>query len=455
MVKIEKILIVAWAFILPSAAIAQTNLDDPIPGPIPIGPLTVELDLMASGLAIPTDLETANDGSGRLFVSELGGSGAQGGKIYILKDSDRLATPFLDLSKIDASISIGDAGLTSFTFHPDFAIEGSHGQGKLYTVSAEVGGSGTVHFGNTIGHHQGVLYEWTVSETNPDLVDLASRREILRVGQPRKEHNLNDVAFGDDGYLYLSLGDGGNRDAQSPNSQNTESVFGSILRIDVDDTTGNGRYAIPSTNPFAASTGDEVKEIFAYGLRNSYRMSFDRDTDILYAGDVGQSDIEEINRIEMGKNYGWNEMEGSFKYLGLGQGVSDDLSTLPDDFDAVNPLGQYDHDEGRSVTGGFVYRGTRLPHLEGQYIFGDFTFGRLFHMDLDSGFIQEFSIQSTGAALPGQILGFGQDEFGELYLVGMGGSGGGVVMRLVPEPTTMMGLLILGISLFSSRRRII
>lgn len=456
MMKMEKLrfaLVAAWSVMLVSAAAGQTKLDDPIVDPITIGPLTVGLEQVASGLGFATDLETAGDGSGRLFIAELGDSGDPGGKISIVKDGIVLTTPFLDLSGFAASVSTTDFGLTGFAFHPDFDVEGSIGQGKLYTVSAETADSGAAHFGPTNGNHQSVLYEWMVSQTDSGIVDLASRREILRVNQPRQEHNMNEVVFGPDDNLYISLGDGGNTDSQSPNAQNTESIFGKILRIDVDDTSGNGRYSIPQTNPFAGSANN-VEEIFAYGLRNPYRMSFDRETGVLYTGDVGQIDIEEVNRIELGGNYGWNEKEGTFKYLGFGNGVSDDLSTLPTGFNAIDPIGQYDHDEGRSVTGGFVYRGISLPQLVGQYVFGDFRFGRLFHMDLDTGLIQEFSILPSGASLPDQILGFGQDEAGELYLTGIDGNFTGVVMRLVPEPTTMSLVAVGALFLMRPRRAV-
>lgn len=449
--------VAVWAalglLLMASLLQAQTRLDDPISDPISKGALSVGLEEVVAGFTFPTDLEDPGDQSGRLFVAELGSVDVPGGKIKIIKNDTVLATPFLDLSVLSGSISSASLGLglTGFAFHPEFADESSLNWGKLYTVSTEVAGSGMAHFGSG-GHHQSVIYEWRVSGSMPDLVDVTTPpREILRINQPRQEHNVNEIAFGpEDGLLYIALGDGGNNNSLSANGQNPETIFGSILRIDVNDTAGNGRYSIPTDNPFAQTNGDEVKEIFAYGLRNPYRISFDRETHVLYTGDVGQESIEEINRIEWGQNYGWNQMEGTFKYLGFGNGVTDDLSSLPDEFLAQDPIAQYDHDEGRSVIGGFVYRGSLMPQLVGRYVFGDFTSGRLFHLDFDTGVIQEFSILSSGTSLPGQILGFGQDAAGELYVFGTDGR----VVRLIPEPETLVMLAVGAVMLTHRRRRV-
>ena len=398
-----------------------------------MGTVTVRLDDMVSGLAFPTDVVSAGDGTGRLFATEIAGT------VRVIQDNGVLGTPLLDIS--GSTVLGSERGLTSVAFHPGFADSGSVGYRKFYTASAEASGTGTDHFGPSSHNNQSVIYEWQVSTTNPNVVDAAvSPREILRINQPRQEHNVNKIAFGPDGDFYIAVGDGGGGNNLSPNGQRTDTVFGSILRIDVDDTTGNGRYSIPSGNPFAGNTSGDVEEIYAYGFRNPFRFSFDSVTDDLYAGDVGQADIEEINLIQAGKNYGWNQKEGSFRYLGSGVGVTDDLSGLPDGFDGVDPIGQYDHDDGQAVVPGFVYHGSLLPELAGKYVFGDFSARRLFQMDLDTGFIEELSIHPGGVGLPpSRLLGFGQDDKGELFLFGDDGR----VVSLVPEPTAFT-LLALG-----------
>jgi hypothetical protein len=191
---------------------------------------------------------------------------------------------------------------------------------------------------------------------------------------------------------------------------------GTIFRIDVDDASGNGRYTIPSDNPFVDNTDGILEEIYAYGFRNNWRISFAPSGD-LYVADIGEDDIEEINLVTPGY-YGWNDKEGSFAFLGFNVGVTDDLTDLPAGFDGIDPIAEYDHTEGdQSITGGFVYRGHAIPALVGHYVFGDFVSGRLMHLDPVSGAIQEIAIDPAGVALtPTGIIGFGETEAGELLI---------------------------------------
>ena len=201
--------------------------------------------------------------------------------------------------------------MTGFVFHPGFADPKSPGFRALYTATTEIAGAGTPDFTtNPTGEsHQDVLAEWRVRADDPNSVDPASRRVLIRVRQPRQDHNLNDLAFGPDGMLYIASGDGGNTVASSSNGQNTSSIFGAILRIDVDRLPGNalsanGQYAIPSDNPFAHSPGTEAKEVYAYGFRNPFRISFDRATGDLFAGSVGQRSVESVYRVVAGGTTG-------------------------------------------------------------------------------------------------------------------------------------------------------
>ena len=284
----------------------------------------MELQTIASGLTAPNDLTSVGDG--RLFVNQ------QDGLIRIVKNNALLATPFLDLSARLVS-STGERGLLGLAFHPGYNDPSSPGFRKFYTYTSEpVAGAADFTVPKTTAFdHQSVVAEWQVSAGNPDLADPASRREVLRVDEPQANHNGGKLAFRPgEPYLYISLGDGGAGndvgDGHNPaigNGQDLTTVLGKILRIDPLDpslTTGsadplsaNGSYRVPASNPFISS-GTAVHEIYAYGLRNPFRFSFDAPTGRLIVGDVGQNNIEEVDFVEAGKNYGWNLKEGSFLF---------------------------------------------------------------------------------------------------------------------------------------------
>jgi glucose/arabinose dehydrogenase len=385
-------------------------LHDPIPGNIPTGPFTLKLADVIAPVNFAIDPEMPADDSGRIFVT------LREGKVLIVDGGVVLGTPFLDISATTTT----DAGsaMSAIAFHPDFANEGAPGEGLFYTVSQEATGTGAAHFSGTAttAAHQSVIYEWRVDDGDANLADVTSRREILRIDEDVVVHNINDMTFGPDGYLYIARGDDDMPDTEILDGT---TIFGSILRLNIDDTSGNGRYSIPPDNPFVGNTEGILEEIYAYGFRNNWRLSFDRETGELYVADIGEDQIEEINIVQPGGYYGWIQKEGSFVFLGFPNpsDVSDDLSLLPPDFDGIDPDAQYDHTEGdQSITGGFVYRGSRIPSLVGHYVFGDWVSGRLFNLDPNTLEIQEISIDPTGAP-GGTYIGFGETPEGELLAV--------------------------------------
>lgn len=282
------------------------------------------------------------------------------------------------------------------------------------------------------------------------VAQVVGRRELIRADWPQFNHDGGELQFGPDGFLYISMGDGGGADDDGighgdGNAQNLANHLGKILRIDVHARdSSNGPYGIPDDNPFVGISG-ALEEIYAYGFRNPFRFSFDRRTGTLIAGDVGQNDIEEVDVVVAGGNYGWNRKEGTLFFDPNGDERGFATRDNPGDVpaDVIDPIAQYDtHHEGHSVIGGFVYRGRMIRELRGQYVFGDFSglfklpsgphdYGRLFHLSLRSlgrrhhrhkgrerlGRIREFHIVG-GNALALSLFGFGEDANGELYAVG-------------------------------------
>ncbi|MFL6531067.1 MAG: PQQ-dependent sugar dehydrogenase [Chthoniobacterales bacterium] len=422
------------------AAVHATNAQLPS---ITQGQIAIELQQVASGLSSAVEMVSANDGSGRLFIVE------QPGRIRILKDGAVQATPFLDVTT--RTLAGGEQGLLGLAFHPGFSDPSSPGFRTLYTYSTEVP-SGFPDFSvamSSLPANHCVVAEWHVFAGNPDLVDASSRREILRIEHPQSNHNAGKIAFRvSDGYLYIAVGDGGNAndvgDGHTPNlgnAQDTSRVLGKILRIDPiapgltagspDPISVNSRYRIPRMNPFA--NGGGRAEIFAYGFRNPYRFSFDATTDQLIVGDVGQGSIEEVDIVELGKNYGWNRKEGSFLFDPSSGAVSPDPNPNPA---FVNPVVEYDHGDGIAVIGGFIYRGKAVPALVGKYVFADFQ-GRLFLSDLASGSIQDLRIGIDPRDLGLNVKGIGSDEAGELYVLADNNNNtAGQVLKIVAVPPT-------------------
>jgi glucose/arabinose dehydrogenase len=447
----------------------------PIPAAIQKSALTIELQSIATGLASPNYLTDAGDGSGRLFVVD------QPGKIHLIKNGT--VSTFLDLSSrmpstLGTMPGFGDydeRGLLGLAFHPEFANQNSAGFGRFYTFTSEnVSGAGDYGVGLPLTDlsHQNVIAEWRIDKSNPDVANPLSRRELLRIDHPQFNHDGGMLAFGPDNNLYIGLGDGGAANDVGPghgtsgNAQNLASVHGKILRIDVEGHDGiDGQYGIPANNPFVDTSGVPA-EIFASGLRNPFRFSFDKQTGDLIVGDVGQESVEEVDIVTAGGNYGWNLKEGTFKFDPVTGEVSSDLSGLPGGL--IDPVLQYDHDEGIAVIGGFVYRGSAMPGLVGKYIFGDYSksfggpAGRLLVGDLTTGLVEELKIGLDDRALGFFLKGLGQDADGELYaLVGMTAGLGiaeqsGRVLKLTAAPVPVpaaIWLLGSAVTLIGVRRR--
>lgn len=343
---------------------------------LPIGPPDVALRQVASGLERPVHL-TAPAGDDRVFIVE------QVGRIRILSAGRIRPTAYLDIT--DRVGAGGERGLLSVAFHPDFAQNG-----YLYVNYTDLAGDTRV--------------ERYQADPDADTVDPSTATLILSVEQPFANHNGGLNVFGPDGMLYIGLGDGGSGGDPHGNGQNTATLLGSILRIDVD---GGAPYTIPPDNPFV--NGGGRPEIWAYGLRNPWRFSFDEKAGLIYIADVGQSEWEEINvqpAGEGGLNYGWNVLEGSHCF----EAPECDAAGL------IRPTLEYSHDEGCSVTGGAVYRGSKVLSLFGHYVYGDFCEGwiRSFRYDGDDT-VEDASEWDIGDI--GNILSFGADATGELYVL--------------------------------------
>jgi len=342
------------------------------------------LNPVGSGLTNPVDLQFPNDGTGRLFVVQ------QPGSIRIGNNGTLLATPFLDItSKVNFS---GEMGLLGLAFHPQFTQ--NH---KFY-----------VHYDHMVGSQiQSVIAEYQISAADPNQADPASERVLLTVNQPFGNHKGGQIAFGPDGFLYIGLGDGGSEGDPQGNGQNLQTLLAKMLRIDVDHTSSGLQYAIPADNPFA--NGGGLPEIWAYGLRNPWRFSFERGTGRLFVGDVGQNKYEEIDILQRGGNFGWNVMEGMHCF---NPPTGCDMTGL------VLPIAEYDHTEGDAVMGGYVYKGTAIPNLPGAYIFSDFGSGTIWELTESSGTWTRTKLLSSNR----NVSSFGQDVAGEIYVVDYSGN---------------------------------
>jgi glucose/arabinose dehydrogenase len=347
-------------------------------------PAGYEWSLVVEGLTSPIGLENALDGSERLFAIE------QPGLIRIIQNGNMLSTPFLDIrSKVGSSGS--EQGLLGLAFHPRYLENG------YFFVNY------TDKSGDT------VIARYRVS-ADPSLADPSTEVRLLEVQQPYGNHNGGDMVFGPDGYLYISLGDGGSGGDPRNYGQSLDALLGKLLRIEVGDAEG---YSIPEGNPFLGGGGRP--EIWAYGLRNPWRISFDRLTGDLYIADVGQNSWEEVNfqpaDSSGGENYGWKIMEGFHCF----QSSTCDQSGL------TLPVVEYAlHVQGDcAVTGGYVYRGPSLPEWQGIYLYGDYCSGRIWGLlQNQAGVWENELLFETGA----RITAFGQDEVGEIYLVNHRGS---------------------------------
>ena len=430
------------ASLLLATAAWAAPVDDPFPAKIAKSEVRVELQPVATGLASPVLLLPAPDKSGRLFVVD------QVGTVRAIEKGALRAEPFLDVRArlVELNTNFDERGLLGLAFDPGFDNPQSLGHRRLFTYTSEPATGATtfplLHSTGTEPNHHSVIASWKVSATDAGRVDPATRTELLRIAEPQFNHNGGMIAFGPDGFLYIALGDGGagndlgpGHNPETGNGQDKNTPLGKMLRIDVNGRdSANGAYGIPKDNPFA--TGGGLREIFAIGLRNPWRFSFDGEA--LLVADVGQNKVEMVHRVKLGGNYGWRVKEGQFKFAPTGV-IDSDRSGLPAGL--TDPVLQYDRDEGTSITGGYVYRGQAFPKLTGKYVFGDYrngqsSSGRLFVGDLEAGKITELRL-GKGDREPGFLIkGFGVDADGEIYVCGSaepGPSGtGGVVVKMVP-----------------------
>jgi glucose/arabinose dehydrogenase len=352
---------------------------------IPFDPERVSLSLepVADRLVGPLAVTHAGDASGRIFVVE------QRGQIRIVRDGRLAGNPFLDVG--DRITAGGERGLLGLAFHPSFPDDP-----RLFVNYTDLEGDTAVS-------------SFTVQSADADLADPSSEAVLLRIDQPFSNHNGGALAFGPDGFLYISTGDGGGGGDPRDRGQRLDTLLGKILRIDVDGDAVDGRYAIPADNPFADGQGGEP-EILHFGLRNPWRMSFDRGTGDLWIGDVGQGSWEEVDVARAGAaglNFGWNRVEGFECFE-------------PPDCDPrqyTAPVTAYGHDLGCSVVGGAVYRGASQPLLEGGYVYSDYCGGNLWVLDPT----RDGPLDGTLVAEPGrQISAIGEDESGELFATDLG-----------------------------------
>ena len=357
------------------------------PPPPPPPPAAFELLQVANGFNAPLDIQQPNDATNRLFVVE------QDGHIQIIQSNGtRAATPFLDVTGRAGFTSGGETGLLGLAFHPNYK------NNRRFFVN---------YTRNNATQLQSIIAEFTASSANPNFADPTTENILFTVDQPFSNHNGGGLAFGKDGFLYIGLGDGGSGGDPLGNGQNTNTLLGKMLRIDVDSAHSPGlNYAIPPGNPFATSGGRA--EIWLFGLRNPFRFAFDSVTGDLWIGDVGQDSFEEIDRItsaQGGANLGWNIMEGTHCF------------SPPTGCPMVGltlPIFDYDHSQGdETVIGGHVYHGTKAPALAGLYVFGDFISGRMWTLTQNGATYTRTSLLNVAA---NDIACIGQDQLGELYV---------------------------------------
>lgn len=380
-------------------ASSQHATSSPLPQSIQLSPQTPSSSLERvrttirrafPSISIPGgayEMAYPDEESNRLFVS------SKDGRIFVFENSPDVnaVETFLDIrDRVHSRAS--ETGLLSFAFDPDYINNG------YFYVHYNTRSSGSL---------QSVVSRFKVKEGDSDAANPESEKEILRFDQPRSNHNGGKIAFSSDGYLYISFGDGGRPPS---NAQDHTNLFGSIIRIDVSPDDDSVPYSIPADNPFVREGKDVRREIWAYGLRNVWRFSFDRETGDLWAADVGQDSYEEVNIVEKGRNYGWPTMEGFNCYQDANcnsEGLEPPVAVYE------NTPGVYRGD--CSITGGYVYRGSRLSSLTRSYIFGDYCSGKIWALQYDGNKMTDRPELLVDSEL--NIASFGEDQSGELYIL--------------------------------------
>lgn len=344
-------------------------------------PVSVKLQQVFTGLTFtyPMGMMQAPGDNSRWFLLE------REGIVRVFANDPLVSTSsaFIDIhSQVDQA---GEGGLLGMAFHPDFAKNG-----QVFLSYTRTGAPLTSYISRFTSTDKGLT------------LDPKSEQPILTLDQPYSNHDGGNIQFGPDGYLYIGFGDGGSGGDPLGNGQNTNTLFGAMLRIDVDH---GSPYSIPATNPFV--TGGGKQEIYAWGLRNPWRWSFDRKTNALWLGDVGQNAWEEVDCIKAGHNYGWNVREGAHCY----NAATCDASGMTD------PVAEYDHSKGCSIIGGYVYRGTAIPALQGAYVYGDYCNGRIWALFYDSNGKPVTQVLADSGI---NITSFGEGNNGEVYVMGSG-----------------------------------
>ncbi len=371
-------------------ALAAAAVTDPSPSlAVADTPSGLEVEKVFTNFRIdrPILLTHAGDGSNRIFVP------SQKGTIYVFPNDPSVEEPtvFLDISsRVVYEDKQNEKGFLGLAFHPKYR---DNGEFFVYYTPTE-----------TKKPHTIAVSRFRVSKDDPNRADADSEERLLEIEEPFWNHEGGTITFGPDGYLYIATGDGGLANDPYKNGQNLNTLLGKILRIDVDRRDGERAYAIPPDNPFVGQQ-DKAPEIYAYGLRNPWRIAFDRQTGTLWCGDVGQDLWEEIDLIEKGGNYGWNLREGVHKFGTRGSGPRADI---------IEPIWEYHHEIGKSITGGHVYRGKKLPQLFGCYLYADYVSGKLWALKYDEAkreVVANYTIR--GNIMP--IISFGEDEQGEAY----------------------------------------
>jgi len=396
----------------------ETAAPEGAPSPGELDDIELELELVADGFEEPVYLTGAGDGSGRMFVVE------RVGRVRVLRADGSSADvmPFLDISAKTRNDS--ERGLLGLAFPRTYASEGEPLVGEFF-----------IHYSDSDGNT--VVSRMRVSPQDPDRADPSTEQVLLHVPQPYSNHNGGQIVFGPDNYLYIALGDGGSGGDPQGNGQNPDTLLGSVLRIDprlpvppeANYPSTNLQYMSPPDNPFVAGGGTGGKpEVWLYGLRNPWRFSFDRETRDIWIGDVGQNEWEEIDfvsgealfdmgdGVSGGQNFGWNVMEGSHPYPADSDPGDTSRFTMP--------VIEYDHSAGNSVTGGYAYRGSRYPEFAGVYFYADFGSGRIWAARPTDGGERNREIADTDL----QLVSFGEDDDGELYVIDF--AGGVYHMRL-------------------------